>query len=303
MATTGRRNGGAPADAARRLPRAVRVAWLLALAAALPVVSSACSRRKQPVPMQGPEPTIPTMASAEPEPAYEPAWLGRLPAVPVPAKEGDRVWATTPVAGSEMAAVGIFTIDRIDGTKATIVDKIGQKTRGLPGGLVHALGTERRPKPGEVVLCYSWTSSAALGRAVRSQGQGALVQLDWAGATKLVSVDHAEPPVRGIAPLAFVAFPKFGRKSKGLVVALTGDEAWIQTSSGHVEIHPRNVLEPLDLGPEVSPGDRVAAYGWTSGFEIGTVRRTLEPGLRYLVEVGEEHVEQPYFFTDLVPQR
>ena len=253
--------------------------------------------------MRGPEPTIPTVASAAPEPAYEPTWLGRLPAVSVPAKEGDRVWATIPIPGSEMGSVGIFTVDRIDGPKATIIDKMGQKTRGVPGALVHPLGAEHRPKAGELVLCYSWTSAAALGRTLKAQSRGALVQLDWAGATKVLSVDHTEVPVRGIAPLAFVAFPKFGRKSKGLVVAVSKSEAWIQASSGHIEIHPSATLEPLEIAQDVSPGNRVAAYSWTNGFEIGTVRRALEPGLRYLVEVGEERVEQPYFFADLILQR
>ncbi|MBI4704475.1 MAG: hypothetical protein HY744_25510 [Deltaproteobacteria bacterium] len=167
--------------------------------------------------------------------------------------------------------------------------------------MIQPLGKGARLRPGDVALVYSWTTPGVVARLVRQDKGQWLAQYDWAGATKEGPVDHAEPVVSGVAPLGFVGFPKFGRVSLGLVVALTEHQGWLRTASGHVEIHERRKLVPLGLPrPEWRVGDSVQAFSWVGGFQAGKVTRVLEPGLRYAVELAEGKPEQSFFFAGLV---
>ena len=265
-----------------------------------------CSRKHEPQPTAPPpsvEPVIPK-ASASASAAYEPSWLKALPEVPVKAKEGELVWASAPVPSSDMALVAVYTVEGIRANRANLIDKLGQKVRGIPGALIHPLGTPGHMTPGEIALCYTWATGVALGRVAPARDHEVQIEVDWAGATRTTSVDHAEPMLKSIAPLAFVTFPKFGHSSKGIVVALSKDKAWVQTSSGHVEIHDRSAIAVLEVPTgELEEGAKVEAYGWTTGFEPGTIARVIEPGLRYVVKLPASKVEQKYFFSDLAVAR
>jgi hypothetical protein len=275
-------------------------------ASASGAVLSGCSRKREPNPTVAPptvDPVIPKASASAPA-AYAPSWLKALPDVPIKVKEGSLVWASAPVPSSDMTLVGVYTVEGIRDNRANLIDKLGQKVRGIPGALIHPLGTPGHLKPGEIVLCYTWSTGVALGRVAPARDREVQIEVDWAGATRTTSVDHAEPMLRSIAPLAFVTFPKFGHSSKGIVLALSKDKAWVQTSSGHVEIHERSTISVLEVpAEELAEGAKVEAYGWTTGFEAGTIARVIEPGLRYVVKLPASKVEQKYFFSDLVVAR
>ena len=281
-------------------------AGLLALGAGSLMV--ACSRKPEPQrtpPPPSVEPVIPKpTASASGSAAYEASWLSQLPDGPVKAKENELVWASAPVPSSEMALVAVYTVEGVRGNRANLIDKLGQKVHGIPGALIHPLGASSHLKLGEVALCYTWSTGTTLGRVAKAREREVQIEVDWAGATRTTSVDHAEPMVKSVAPLAFVSYPKFGRPSKGLVVALSKDKVWLQTSSGHVEIHDRSAVAVLEVPTEdLEVNAKVEAYGWTTGYEAGTIRRVLEPGLRYSVALPASKVEQTYFFADLAVPR
>jgi hypothetical protein len=218
----------------------------------------------------------------------------------VPVGVGKRAWAVTPVRGTELAQVAVYTIGHVDGHRATVLDAHGQRVRDVPGALVHPLGDPDKLNAGDPALAFSTVTSVVVGRVSKNRAGTVQVQYDWAGATRAMAADHAEPLPRAIAPMAFVGYPKFGRVSRGLVLALDTTQAWIQTTSGHVEVHPRAKLEPLTLpGAGLAVGDTVEAYGWTTGYERGTVARVLEPDLRFAIELPASRIEHPYFFSDL----
>ncbi len=250
-----------------------------------------------------PEPLVPERHKIKADAGPTPRWIRRLNPVKPPAKPGDRVWALTPTLGTEMASVGLFKVHAVDGTTATLVDQLSQKITGIPGAVIHPLN-KTAPRVGELALCFTLTMPAALARVASKDKDDIRVQYDLAGTTKQTVVTHAEPAVKGIAPLAYVGFPKAGKMSKGLVAALSESHGWILTGSGHIEVHPTKSLTALKLSRgQLRKGAPVLAYSWVGGFEKGTVSQVLESGLRYAVDLGKVRGEQRYFFTDLIPDR
>jgi hypothetical protein len=155
---------------------------------------------------------------------------------------------------------------------------------------------------GDIVLCCGFTVSAMIGRVGKlSAGREIQVHYDWGGTTKGASIEHCEPPVAGIRPLAFVGFPKGGSTSRGLIVALDEKRAWIRTASGHVEIHPLGELETLPIPrADHKAGERVRAYSWATGFQPGVISEVVEPGLRYRVKLDGNKPSRDYFFSMLL---
>ncbi|MBW2525010.1 MAG: hypothetical protein JRI23_12570 [Deltaproteobacteria bacterium] len=202
-----------------------------------------------------------------------------------------------------MASVGIYTVEQVGSRGVSLVDKLGQRRRGVPGALVHPIGSPSRLEAGQAALCHSWTTSATIARVVKVKGGHVLVQYDWAGATKQAVAEHAEPLRTGVEPLAYVGFPKLGQISKGLVVALDDRHGWISTGSGHVEMHPRSALTKLRIRAlPYRAGDAVLAYSWTGGFERGTIEKVLESPVRYSVDLEVDRAPRAYFFADLQPR-
>lgn len=287
-----------------RLLRQLVLSWTWSVIALALATAVGC--RREPEPQQTrpplPEPVVPTAAAGGAPAAAAPPWGTELPDQAVPAKQGDQVWATISDGETGLVRVGVFTVEAVDGSCATLITKMGKKSRDVPGALIHPLGDPKRLGVGEVALCYSWTTPGMLARVVKIRGRHILVQHDWAGETKQTVVEHAEPLVTDLAPLAFVGYPKFGGMSKGMVIALSDDRAWLRTGSGHVEVHPRTELSALHIRSKpYRVGDAVRAYSWTGGFERGTITEVAEPRLRYAVQLEGDRAPHTYFFADLVP--
>ncbi|MCA9621711.1 MAG: hypothetical protein KC731_21960, partial [Myxococcales bacterium] len=248
-----------------------------------------------------PEPELP---SARPVGSVAPAeWLAELPDLPPTAQKGERVWATIPGRATELPIVGIFSVEGIYDGYYSLLDLKGQRVDHIPSALVHR-ATRARLKGGEVVLFYTPSAPAFLGRVGELVPGGHIeVSYDWAGETKRAKVDHAEPPVDGIRPMAYVSFPKSGDQSRGLVVALDDLRAFIRTASGHVERHPRAGVRSLPIPrADWEVGARVLAHRWAIGMVTGTVSEVLEGGLRYRIAVDGHRPSLTVFFTELFPR-
>ncbi|MBI4952707.1 MAG: hypothetical protein HY908_11790 [Myxococcales bacterium] len=251
------------------------------------------------------EPGAPELRVPEAPTAAVPsaAWSAELPAASVELAPGTRVWAAVPTLGSELVSVGIYTLESIDAERANLVDKLGTRTLGVAPALVHPIGTAGGLEPGDTALFFTWTTPAALGRVTRKVGGSLRVRYDWAGETKDTTADHAEPARKGVVPFAYVTFPKFGRQSLGLVVALDPGHVWVRTSSGHVERHPREAVGAVEVATAVlKVGAKVRAYDWVDGLREAVVSEVVEPGLRYAVRAEGSERDERYFFTALVPR-
>jgi hypothetical protein len=232
-----------------------------------------------------------------------PRWAAELPAVEVSYSVGQDVWATPPQPDTEIALVEIFSVEGVYGGHASLIDRRGQRVDGVPLALVHPSNSLRKVEQGELVLCYARKLPTALARVAEvSAGSEIEVNYDWSGKTKTAAIEHAEKPVTGIRPMAFVGFIKGGSRSRGLLVALSDDKAWVQTGSGKIEVRPRDELTELPL-PELDRkvGDGVAAFSWATGYRPGVIRTVLEPGLRYRVALDDGSGETAYFFSSLIP--
>jgi hypothetical protein len=137
-----------------------------------------------------------------------------------------------------------------------------------------------------------------------SAGSEIEVLYDWAGTTKKQAIEHAQPPVAEIAPMAYVGFPKSGTTSLGLVLALSEDKGWVRNGSGHVEVVSRPNLMVLPLpADELRVGAAVRAFRWATGFVDGTVSEVVEPGLRYRVRFAGDKPLEDFFFTALIAKK
>lgn len=257
-------------------------------------------------PRGGPEPVLP--APAPSTPSTVPSWVERLPppssAAAVSVKAGDRVWAALPVGSSEMVDVAIYTVEGIHDGLISVTSRTAVRVDGVHPALVHRVGTLPSLVTGGMVLFYTASTPAFIGRVADVVGGESIkVRYDHAGTTKTTAADHVEQPVTGVRPLAYVGFPKAGATSRGLVTALTDEHVWLRTASGHVEVHDRERVEALPLPPTaVAVGAAVRAYRWATGYEPGVVTEVLEAGLRYKVR-RDPRREGTYFFSSLLPTK
>jgi len=247
-----------------------------------------------------PAPTIPTATT--PQPVDDPAWVKNLPDALPTAKAGDAVWAVVPSVGP-IARVGIFTVEGVFGGFYSLSDRKGARVDQVRPAAVHPVGPRPPTKTGHLVLCHTPTTPAVLARLAEVEpGQSLQVQYDWAGVTKTTEVDHLEEPRQGIQPLAYVAYPHGGGRSRGLIVALDREDGWVLTDAGHVVRHPRTDLEALPLPQTgVKKGSTVMAYRWASGFQKATVSDVLEAGLRYRVQPEGDRPALDVFFDAAIP--
>ena len=246
-----------------------------------------------------PEPILPTASAHTDE---VPQWLQRLPEEAAALPSGSRVWATVP-HGALLPDVGVYTVDTAVAGVYALIDKLGQRTDGVPAPLVHTVGaTPKKLKEGDVVLFHTFETPALLGRvSTLVPGGDIRVKYNWGGVTKEAAVDHAEAPREGLTPMALVSFPKAGGRSRGLLLAQAKELAWVRAASGQVEVQPLAEVTPLPLPPShLKVGDRVEAFRWATGFRAGTVVAELEPGLRYRVQHEADRPAQDYFFSVLV---
>jgi hypothetical protein len=265
---------------------------------------AACHVEEGPPPTQDGAPSVEALlptASASAAASALPAWVAELPpSARGEARETERVWATVPRRGSELAQVGVYTVTGVFDGLYSLTDALGQRVDGVSGALVHRTGKTGKLATGDVVLFHTPTAPAMIGRVAELiRGAEIRVRYDWAGATREAPVDHAEPPIEGVKPMAYVAFPKAGTESVGLLVALTDDKGWVRTASGHVEVHDRKTLAALAVPRNaLKAGERVRAWRWATGLLEGTVSAIVEaPDLRYRVKLGDGRTEEDYFFA------
>jgi hypothetical protein len=274
---------------------------LLALFAAMFVVGCPDEAMRAPEPWRSaPAPIVPGPPPAKSD--TPPAWVGQLPEAEARVRAGERVWASQPVPGSEMVDVAIYTVEGVHDGTVSLTDRSGQRVDGIHPALVHPAPSPAKLADGDVVLFYTPTAPAVFGRIVKLVGGEAIkVRYDRAGQSAETEAEHVTHPATGIAPMAYVGFPKAGTLSRGLVIAATDALVFVRTASGHVEVHRRSVVESLPLPPpDVMVGAPVRAYQWATGFESGVVASVLEPGLRYLVRFEDER-ERSYFFSAVLP--
>jgi hypothetical protein len=231
-----------------------------------------------------------------------PVWARDLPDRPVSAKVKDRVWATIPRNGSEIAEVGVFEVEGISGNSATLSNKIHRKYRMVPGSLIHPLGNPNKLRVGDVGLGQRWGAGRTLGRV--TELVGGEVRMKYLQGTKVVEnmMAHAEPIVKGFRPLAWVSYEEESRhRFRGMIVAVVDEKVYVHTDSSHVKILDKKDVFPLEIDArDFKAGDRVLSYRFGSGFQEGTVEKVMEPRLRYRVKLQGRGGVGVYFFADLV---
>ncbi|MBF0104409.1 MAG: hypothetical protein HQM16_03675 [Deltaproteobacteria bacterium] len=228
-------------------------------------------------------------------------WTAGLPQVPVNAKPLDKVWATIANDSSEMAEVGIYEVDSVQGNTATLIDGIGTKIPNVPGAVIHPLGDSSKLKPNDLCIGSSWGASKVIGRVKSIEAGQATLRYKWASTLTDKLMDHAEPLVKGVNPMAWVIYRNsMNSPYKGLVIAKGDGKVWISTDSGHIEVSPEAKVLPLDMaqnGFEV--GQTVYVYQWGFGYKPGTVKKIVEPYHQYEIKLVGKDTTEVYIFSEV----
>jgi hypothetical protein len=229
------------------------------------------------------------------------AWITALPQKAVTAQVSDEVWATIPRAGEDMAEVGVYKVDSVEGNTATLIDKIGTKYPGVPGALIHALGDATTLKADDAAQGHAWGASKVIGRVKTSEAGMVTLRYQFGTGFTEKMMEQSQPLVTGVAPMAWVAYDNSGSWYKGLVVALEGGKAWISTDSGHIIMQDMPKLKALAIGqPMFKEGDVVKAYSWGFGYLPGTIVKVVEPGMVYSVKLAGKPEVKDYSFANIV---
>ncbi|PIR21311.1 MAG: hypothetical protein COV45_00775 [Deltaproteobacteria bacterium CG11_big_fil_rev_8_21_14_0_20_47_16] len=229
------------------------------------------------------------------------SWMDGLPTVPVTAKPLDKVWATVPEAGGDMAAVGIFEVDSVQGNTATLIDKIGTKYPNVPGALIHPVGDPKKLKINDIALGNSWGASKVIGRVKAIEAGKVTLRYKFGSNISEKQMDFAQPLVSGVNPMAWVVYRNnMNSPYKGLVIAKGNGKVWISTDSGHVEIAPIAKVRPLDMAPNgFKVGQTVYAYQWGFGYKPGTVKKIVEPYHQYEIKLADKPTTDVFIFSEV----
>lgn len=229
------------------------------------------------------------------------SWMEGLPDVPVTAKPLDKVWATVPEADGDMANVGIYEVDSVDGNKATLKDQIGTSFPGIPGALIHPLGDSTKLKPNDLAMGSAWGASKVIGRVKGIEAGQVTLRYKWSSSLTDKAMDHAQPLVSGVNPMAWVIYRNsMNSPYKGLVVAKGNGKVWISTDSGHVEISPEAKVLSLDMAQNgFTVGQTVYVYQWGFGYKPGTVTKIVEPYHQYEVKLVGKDQPELFIFSEV----
>lgn len=230
------------------------------------------------------------------------SWQEGLPTVPVTVKVLDKVWATIPEAGGDMAKVGIFEVDSVQGNTATLKDKIGNSYPNVPGALIHPIGAASKLKVNDIALGDSWGASKVIGRVKTIEAGKVTLRFKFGNSLSEKMMDHAQPLVVGVNPMAWVIYRHGTTNSpyKGLVIAKGNGKVWISTDSGHVEVTPEAKVRPLDMAPKgFTVGQTVYVYQWGFGYKPGTVKNIVEPYHQYEVKLAEKDKTEVFIFSEV----
>lgn len=228
-------------------------------------------------------------------------WTEGLPEVAVTAKPLDKVWATVPEADGEMAKVGIFEVDSVQGNTATLKDKLGTSYPGVSGALIHTVGDASQLKVNDIALGDSWGASKVIGRVKTVEAGQVTLRYKWGSALSDKQMDHAQPLVSGINPMAWVVYRNsMNSPYKGLIIAKGNGKVWISTDSGHVEVTPEAKVRSLDMAPKgFSVGQTVYAYQWGFGYKPGTVKTIVEPYHQYEIKLADKDTTEIFVFSEV----
>lgn len=228
-------------------------------------------------------------------------WMDGLPAVPVTAKPLAKVWATVPEAGGDMASVGIFEVDSVQGNTATLKDKLGTSHPNVPGALIHPLGDPSKLKVNDIALGHSWGASKVIGRVKSIEAGQVTLRYKWSSSITDKLMEHAQPLVSGVNPMAWVIYRNsMNSPYKGLVIAKGNGNVWINTDSGHVEMSPEAKVLPLDMAPNgFTVGQTVYVYQWGFGYKPGTVTKIVEPYHQYEIKMVGKDQPELFIFSEV----
>ncbi|MEM8934436.1 MAG: hypothetical protein AAGE94_24795, partial [Acidobacteriota bacterium] len=145
------------------------------------------------------------------------------------------------------------------------------------------LPVDEVPASGRVVAWHP-AAGIVLGEIVAASDAAKVptVAFDWNGTRVEAPVAAARSLVGEPSPLEPVAFRIDDGWSRGLIVTLDTERAWIADATGRVVVRPIGEVHSLvGLGRERSVGDAVLAFTWADGFVTGTVEAAEDGG--YLV--------------------
>lgn len=232
---------------------------------------------------------------------YAASWQDGLPTVPVTAKPLTKVWATVPEGGGDMAKVGVFEIDSVQGNTATLKDKIGTSFPNVPGALIHPLGNTSLLKVNDIALGDSWGASKVIGRVKSIEAGQVTLRYKFGSAITDKLMDFAQPLVSGVKPMAWVIYRSDTNSPyKGLVIAKGNGKVWISTDSGHVVVSPDTKVLPLDMAPKgFTVGQTVYVYQWGFGYKPGTVTKIVEPYHQYEIKLVGKDKPEIFIFSEV----
>lgn len=232
---------------------------------------------------------------------YAASWMDGLPVVPVTAKPLDKVWATVPEGGGDMARVGIFEVDSVQGNTATLKNKIGTTFPNIPGALIHKLGKTSLLKVNDIAFGDVWGSSKVVGRVKSIEAGQVTLRYKQGSALTDKLMDYAQPLVSGVNPMGLVIYRSSTNSPyKGLVIAKGNGKVWISTDSGHVEVAPIAKVLPLDMAPKgFTVGQTVYVYQWGFGYKPGTVTKIVEPYHQYEIKMVGKDTPEIFIFSEV----
>jgi len=228
------------------------------------------------------------------------SWMDGLPTVPVTSKPTDKVWATVAEGGGDMAKVGIFEVVSVQGNTATIKNKIGTSFSNVPGALIHPIGSPAKLKVNDIAFGDSWGASKVVGRVKSVEAGKVTLRFKFGSALNDKVVDHAQPLVSGVKPMALVIYRNNNSPYKGLVIAKGNGKVWISTDSGHVATSAETSVLQLDMAPKgFTVGQTVYAYQWGFGYKAGTVTKIVEPYHQYEIKLTGKDKPEIFIFSEV----
>ena len=228
-------------------------------------------------------------------------WLKALTPRAVTAKVEELVWATVPTEAG--VRLGVYRVLAVSGTSASLLDIVRVRYDHVPGALIQpvALDAPFKVKLDEIVTYADWRGFVGLGVVVRASPTLRITFRDASGVVReeIANVAASLPP--GLAPLAWVMFPKRAASSalhKGIVFAVEGDSVFVRDDALQVFVLDRSRVKLLAVPTHrLKKGDAVLGYTPTLGYQPGVVERELLAHLSYRVTVDGE--SRTYFFSDL----
>jgi hypothetical protein len=249
-------------------------------------------------------------ASAAPDPPPKaPSWLASVPAKPVTAKVGDRVWEVSAYRNAENVAFGLGEIDSLEGNTATIAslmrvggrlkkdDEFAPKRPFAPGLFLKPVRTveQVKPKPKDWVIVPFFGFSTTVGQVEKVEGKLATVK--YAKPTKLdaEATEYLEPLESGVNPFSFGAVKKGGKLVQVITYAIDGDQVFGVDSQGNLHKAAKAEVKPLKLEwKDRKVGAKVTVLDFSEGAVQTTIDKVIEDKWIYEVKIAGSTKQVPF---------